>query len=418
MADRLPRATDATADVVRTVGVVSGGHFLSHLYLLALPPLFPLLAPAFGVDTARLGLSVSLVYLALLLFQVPTGGLVDRIGGERVFVGGLLLTGLGTALVSLATSYVTLLAFAFLTGVGQSAFHPADYALLDAATEHEEGKSFGVHTFAGFVGFAAAPPLVGALALATDWRTALFAVGAVGVLYGGFAHLTLGDVHRRKLSAVSTTTAVEDRSLRSGLALLRHPVVLGMFVFFVVVTVADTGVQTFTTLFVVRSLDYSTTVGNTALTAFFAAVAVAVLVGGVLADRYDSYRILVWSLVCAAAVLWAGLAVGLATWSLLLVWGGAGFCFGLALPARDRVTNALSGAGGTGWSFGVVYTGLPLGGFLAPALLGFVADRAGPTLAFWLVGGFLFAGAVVAALLVWASNERTRTDAETSTVEP
>jgi MFS family permease len=66
------------------MGMIGSGHALSHFYLLALPPLFPLLKAEFGVGYAALGLLVTMFNLATGLAQVPAGFLVDRIGARRV----------------------------------------------------------------------------------------------------------------------------------------------------------------------------------------------------------------------------------------------------------------------------------------------------------------------------------------------
>ena len=104
-----------------TVGIVSGGHFLSHFYALAFPPLFPFLADAFGLSNVELGLLVSVGAVATLL-QVPVGDLVDRVGAKWVFVAGVAVTALGILLAGLAPSYGALLVFSALTGVGRAAF--------------------------------------------------------------------------------------------------------------------------------------------------------------------------------------------------------------------------------------------------------------------------------------------------------
>ncbi|WP_435101679.1 MFS transporter [Halarchaeum sp. P4] len=384
-----------------TVGVtalVSVDHLVSHVFLLALPPLFPLMAGSFGVSEARLAVSVTLIFLAQFLCQVPAGELVDRVGGKRVVVAGLVLTSVSIGLAGFATAYWQVLACAFVSGVGQSPFHPANYALLDAAGDAaSEGRQFSLHSFGGFVGFAAAPALTTGVASLADWRAALFVVGVIGVAYAGVLLVSLAPVHRRRLREV-TTEAEADASSGSylgSLRLLRRPLVAGMFAFFLLVTLADTGLQTYTTAFAVNALDYSTVVGNTALTGFLSVTAVFVLVGGWLADRRDSFAIIVGGLVWSALVLWAALALGLGSTGFVVAWAVAGAGFGVSLPARDRITNALSDAADTGKSFGLVYTGLPIGGALAPVLLGAVATRWTYVEAFVAVAGFFFVSAVV-----------------------
>lgn len=124
-------------DGLDTVGIVTGGHTLSHVYLLTFPPLFPLLRVEFGLTNTQLGVLVSVISLGMLL-QIPVGELVDRIGAKRVFVAGVAITSSSILLAGTATSYLTLLTFATLSGIGQSAFHPTDYPLLKAVSDPEQ----------------------------------------------------------------------------------------------------------------------------------------------------------------------------------------------------------------------------------------------------------------------------------------
>jgi len=84
----------------RVVGLVTGGHLLSHFYLLAFPPLFPLLRADLGPTNVELGLVMSAVGLGTVL-QFPVDELVDRTGAKRVFAAGLVVTGGGVALAAL-----------------------------------------------------------------------------------------------------------------------------------------------------------------------------------------------------------------------------------------------------------------------------------------------------------------------------
>jgi len=384
--------------------LVSGDHFLSHVYILAFPPLFPLIAGAFDVSVTRLAVSVTLIYAAQFLCQVPAGELVDRVGGKRAVVVGLAVTATSIAAAGFATTYLHILVCAFVSGVGQSPFHPGNYALLDAAGDAaSEGKQFSVHSFGGFIGFAAAPVLTTGIAALADWRTALVVVGAVGLAYAGVLAVALAPVHRRALRTVDAGGTSADgtggRSPFASVRLLTRPLVAGMFAFFLLVTFADTGVQTYTTAFAVQHLGLSTVIGNTALTALLGVTAVTVLLGGWLADRYDAFTIIVVGLSWTALVLGASVAFDLGPAAFVAVWAVAGAGFGVSLPARDRITNALSGTEDTGKSFGLVYTGLPIGGAVAPVVLGAVITRLSYLDAVVTIAGCFFLGAVVVAAM-------------------
>lgn len=51
----------------RTIATVTGGHFLSHFYILVFPPLFPMMREELALSNAELGLTVSVISLGTLL---------------------------------------------------------------------------------------------------------------------------------------------------------------------------------------------------------------------------------------------------------------------------------------------------------------------------------------------------------------
>lgn len=289
------------SDLPAVVTIVTGGHFLSHFYIMTFPPLFPLLVPVFDLTNTQLGLILSAVALGTFL-QIPAGALVKRAGAKRVLVLGLGLTGLSIVFVGLSPSYPVLLGFAFLSGVGQSAFHPADYALLDAANAGADaGKSFGVHTFGGFVGFAAAPAVVGTLGYLAGWRTAAVAVGAVGVLAALAMVVRLDTVFLNRMDELDLEA--RPTSFREVVLGLFSPGIAALFAFFLALVLAGKGLQTFSGILVVEFFGLPEGTGNTALTVLFSLVAVGVLVGGFLADRYQPRYILVATMGSAAALV-------------------------------------------------------------------------------------------------------------------
>ena len=118
---------------LKVLGLVGSGHMLSHVYILLLPPLFPLLKVEFGVSYALLGMIAAAFSLATALGQIPMGFLVDRIGGRGLLVAALLLQGSAAAGMALADSYWMLVALAGVAGLANTVFHPADYSILSAS---------------------------------------------------------------------------------------------------------------------------------------------------------------------------------------------------------------------------------------------------------------------------------------------
>src|SRR6201993_1375715 len=166
----------------RVNALLGAGHFLSHFYQLCLPPLFIAWQQAFDVSFPELGLAMAVMAGAAAVMQTPMGFLVDRYGARPFLVGGTLMMTLSIAAMGLATAYWQIVALALLSGVGNSVFHPADYAILSGSIDPARlGRSFAFHTFTGNVGFAAAPPATAALVLLLGWRGALILIGLLGL---------------------------------------------------------------------------------------------------------------------------------------------------------------------------------------------------------------------------------------------
>jgi MFS family permease len=380
------------------VGIVTGGHFLSHFYILVFPPLFPLLRPEFSLSNTQLGVLVSVISVAMLL-QVPVGELVDRIGAKYVFVTGVAVTSLGVLLAGFATSYVLLLACATLSGIGQSAYHPANYPLLETVSDADQrGRVFSIHTFGGYVGFAAAPVIVGGLGITYGWRTALLVSGAGGLLYAIFGALALPPVYRTSLE---NRKQHEESQEGSGLTSILQPNIVVMSLFFVVFAMAERGIQTFTSILAFDGFQLTEAVGNSALSVFFAVTALTVLIGGVCADWFDPRRVIAVSTAAAASTLFVLVYVIFPVGSTIFVilFGIAGGAFGLVFASRDRLVSMYTPIGSTGRSFGFVFTASSLGSFISPVLLGWIIDGLNALVSFALIGCFLFGSGLVVLIL-------------------
>src|ERR1700740_3787257 len=85
--DVRPRAI--RSDDARIIGLVSAAHFVSHYYILVLPPLFPFIRADYGVSYTELGLAIAAFNVVSAAFQTPTGFLIDWIGARLILVAGL-----------------------------------------------------------------------------------------------------------------------------------------------------------------------------------------------------------------------------------------------------------------------------------------------------------------------------------------
>ncbi len=393
---------------LRVLAVIGSGHALSHFYLLALPPLFPLIKAEFGVSYAELGLLLTLFNSATGAAQIPAGFLTDRVGARTLLLVGLALMAAAIGLLGFSASYAMMLLLVVVAGIGNSVVHPTDYVIMSGSiAPHWLARAFGIHTFAGHVGFTLAPIVMVGLAALAGWRGALMAAGllALPVLLG----LVL---FGRDLEGAARPRVRQDagaalpRSADSRRLFLSAPILL-LLLFYMLMAMVTSGVQSFsvTALVTVQGIDLGA--ANSVLTAFLITSSAGILLGGLLADRTRRYVLL-----SALAFGGAGLMlllpgmIALPALALTLLFGLAGLLQGSVRPARDMMVRAVTPPGATGRVFAFVMTGLNVGAAITPLLFGLILDLGEPRLVFWLLAGF-FALAILVILLVQQVSART-----------
>jgi FSR family fosmidomycin resistance protein-like MFS transporter len=369
---------------------VSGAHFISHLHLLVLPPLFPMLRDTMGVSFLELGFALTLLNVVTFFTQAPMGLLVDRLGARRTLVAGLLLGGVAFVAAGLGGSYAWLLVAAVLAGLANSVYHPADYAILGSAIEDEHvGRAFSLHTFAGYAGGATAPFLMLGVASLGGLTSALVLAG----LLGPIAALPLLSEAMNEKPAARRPKG-EARGPR-----LLNAAVMSLLVFFTLIAFGNTAVQSFAVSAWAAASGISLTAANVALTAWLATSAAGVLAGGHVADRTKRHGLVAAMGLGAAAflILVAGLG-DLSPVPLTLVMGTSGFLSGLIMPSRDMMVRAAAPPGQAGAAFGLVSTGFSVGGIVGPVGFGWLLDHGQPH-AIFVIAASLMAGAVLMALV-------------------
>lgn len=378
----------------KVMGLVGSGHFVSHFFLLCLPPLFPLIKPEFGVSYAALGLAVTLLNSFTGFGQVPTGFLVDRIGARKVLFIGMALLSLSIAAVGFTSSYWALIALVCLAGLGNAVFHPADYAILGASIDESRiGRAFGVHMLGGNVGFAAAPPVMVMLAALWDWRTALLVAGLGGLVVTLVMWSQSGIM--REESSHKKPAADDAGDGDSARLLLSAPMLL-FLVFFVVAAMMTQGTQAFLVSALVNLYDTPLTIANAALTGFLVGGVAGTATGGFVADGTNRHVLvtLVCLLLTGGLMLFVGYADPPVVF-LIAALAAAGFSQGIFRPARDMIVRRLTPAGSMGKVFGFVSSGLHIGGTIAPVLFGWFLDLGRPVLIFTFLAAMMLLASVI-----------------------
>ncbi|KAA0016964.1 multidrug efflux MFS transporter [Salinicola corii] len=180
--------------VSRVMSVVLLGAGLVSLSNSMLNPALPAFMRAFEIGAGRAGGVVSVFMVAMVVAMPLTGYLGQRFGARRLYLGGILLFCLGSAVGALAASFVGVLAARALQGAASGLVIPLSLPLLFSVVPRERrGRISG--TWAGVVMLVpAVGPLCGALVLQSlDWRW-LFALNLpLGALAWGLAAICLPD---------------------------------------------------------------------------------------------------------------------------------------------------------------------------------------------------------------------------------
>jgi MFS family permease len=366
--------TDAT---LRTLGLVSTAHWVSHFHLLVLPMLFPFLKEQLGVGYIELGFALTVFAVVSGLTQAPMGYLADHIGARKVLLTGLTLGGLALILLGLHLSYPCLIASAVLLGLANSVYHPADYAILSAHMDAARmGRAFSIHTFAGFLGGAVAPAIMAALVTTVGGQGALIVAGAVGpavallLIVVGIPDASAAD---RKVDGVHPP--------RQNII---TPALIMLTIFFMLLSLSSAGIGNFGVVALISGYGASFSSANIALTAFLGFSAVGVLAGGFLADRTRRHgQVAAACFALDAAIVLVIAAVPLASPLLLAAMAAAGFLGGVIAPSRDMLVRNAAPAGAAGRAFGIVSTGFNLGGIVSPLVFGWIMDQNLPR---WVFG--------------------------------
>jgi MFS family permease len=391
-ADAADAGAFSPAREYRAIGFISVVHTMSHLYQLALPPLFPFMVADLNMGYAQLGLLMSALFVSTAVLQTPCGFLVDRIGGRWVLGIGLVLFAGAMALVPWAAGYGwwAMAALMVVAGIGNAVFHPADFALMASSVREQRlGRAFSVHSIGGNLGTAAAPPLMIALAAIWDWRTALIAVGLVGIAcalaFPLFADAVKEGRSRKKRKA--------DGEQVAGWRFILSRPMIAFFLFYTCTSAANSGMINFSIVAIADVYGMSHAIASTLLTVFLGAGMLAVLPGGFLADWTSKHdRVLVISyLLLAASTLLVGTG-WLHLWIMFGVIAIGGVARGIVAPSRDILVRQSAPAGTIGTAFAFVSTGFMVGNAIMPGVYGWFIDIGTPYAVFYVSAAFTLLG--------------------------
>jgi MFS family permease len=412
MADVLAAPQQIRADAsLRTLGLVSTAHWVSHFHMLVLAMLFPFLKQQLGVGYVELGFALTVFALVSGFTQAPLGYIVDHLGARKILLTGLCLAGVAFIMLGLHLSYPWLIASAVLLGLANSVYHPADYAILSAhMDEARMGRAFSIHTFAGYLGGAVAPAVVAAMVAMSGGVGALIMAGAIGPLVAlllvVFGLPDAGAAHRQSGGATAPRKNIIT------------PALIMLTAFFTLLGLSSAGIGSFGVVALMSGYGASFSTANMALTAYFGASAIGVLAGGFLADRTERHGQVAAACFAVNAVVVLMIAlVALPPVLLAAAMTTAGFLGGVIAPSRDMLVRNAVPPGAAGRAFGIVSTGFNFSGMASPLLFGWIMDQSMPHWVFGASAAFMIL-TVLLALFTERGPQADRTTADAELAQP
>ena len=168
----------------RTLIFASATHVWSDLFFALYAPLLPLIEEDFDLTYFEAGLLRSGYAAAMAVLQVPVGFMADRVGEFWLLVGGNIWVAAGMIAMSLAPSFILLLAFTLLGGLGGGTQHPLASGIVSRAYDSRaRATAVGTVNFAGDLGKMAAPAIALFVAVSYGWRGTMLIIGIGAIAF-------------------------------------------------------------------------------------------------------------------------------------------------------------------------------------------------------------------------------------------
>jgi MFS family permease len=366
-------------DDASVIGLVGLAHASSHFSHLLLPLMFPVFINTFGLSYSELGFLMTVFFVVSGIGQASAGFVVDRFGARPVMFASLLILAMACLVASVAQSYTGLMVTAAMLGLGNCAFHPVDFTILNQKVSPPRlGYAFSAHGLTGNLGWAVAPVFMVGLSTLFDWRAAY--VGAALVFLGIFLLL----VWQRRALHTQVTSHKQEAGAEHTLAFLKIPVVWWCFGFFLLSTMTLAVVQSFAVSILQAMHNVTFEAATMTLTAYMLCAALGMLLGGFVASRWPLQSDKVVAICMTVAALFMALCgTGwLDANATMVILALTGMAIGVGGPSRDMMIKKATPKGATGRVYGMVYSGLDVGFAMSPVIFGVFMDRGwyGPTL--------------------------------------
>lgn len=368
-------------DVPYSIWVIACAHAVTDLAAGALFVALPFFKAKFGLSYAELTAIVLIQNFTSSVSQPIFGYISDKKSRPWWMPVGCFVTGACMLASLIVATYHLVLLCTAISGFGSAIFHPEGAKMVNWLSGKAKGKGASLFSVGGNAGFA-----IGSLVLGT-----ILQGDSISLYLFALPYLVISAIFLLVMKKLSRLPQRKGQSSAKVVVNVNLPLMALLGMVLIRATV-NSGISTFVPLYYVSFLHGSSAYAASLLTVYLAAGAVGTLLGGTISDRYGSRKVMLYSILPVALLLylfkimdgiWAFVLLALV--SVLLA---ATFTSSLVLAQKMMPSNIGMASGLTlGFSIGLGAMGV-LG-------LGYMADVSGLSLVFNLLAflplvGFIF----------------------------
>jgi sugar phosphate permease len=369
----------------------------------------PFMRDELGLSRSAMGLLLAAFFWSYALLQMPAGWFVDRFGVRRGYAAGFALWSLALASMGYARSMASLIVIRLLLGIGQSSAFPASArAVSNWFQDRERGTITASYLTGVRLGQALINALGGLLIAASGFGLFFLEVGLVPLVWLIPWWLFLGKWESPRQVDAGTQPAKPGLSFAQSLLLFSNRSVLGIFLGFFAYDYVWYVFTNWLPSYLVEERKFSPREMGIYSSVPFVGMSVVIMLSGLISDGlvrrgYEEVRVrkllVSIGLLAACLVVPAGMVEDKMTAVWLLTLSLCGLA--IATPNTWTLTQAVCSRNIVGTVSGIQNFGGNLGGSIAPALTGYIADVTGSfTLALTLCGVILVFGTLAYLALV------------------
>lgn len=372
-------------------------HLGHHGVGAMLQPLMPMIRTELGLSYTSAGFLTSAFTLTNGLSQLPAGWLADKVGARVMVLLGVTGVAIAGFLIGFANSYVMLMVLLIISALLGGGYHPSSVAAISSGVKTQyRGRSLGIHLIGGTSAFWLLPLLITPIISIWDWRMAFKTLTIPIAILGVILFILIGKEVRAV--AKKREAGIEDDPEAP------QRVNWGQMIPFVALSVlAGTMIQS--TMGYLSF--YATDVLNIPETRVPLLMAITPItglvvapVGGYLADRFGSIRVLVIISFAAIPMLYLlGLAPNVITLAALMVV--MGMIMNTRMPTSESYIAGHTPVNRRSTMLGIYFfAGTGVAGPLAP-VIGNLIDRKGFQWTFTLASAIVAGIVVICSYFLW-----------------